>query len=135
MSSVACFYRVDRVELEASPVSEVIGEGTDLGLGYPWSGHVMMALLDYLDEIEIGVGLDLDIADDDDAPLVAFFTRADAPAILGLQVAQILGDETMFDDLGLDDEEIVDAVRDSVETLRELIDGTGPDEVLVVAVY
>ncbi|MCL2423913.1 MAG: hypothetical protein FWD11_08510, partial [Micrococcales bacterium] len=117
------------------PVSEVIGEGTDLGLGYHWNGHVMMALLDYLDEIDVGAGLDLDIADDDDAPLVAYFTSDDGAAVAGLEVGQILGDETMFDDLGLGDDEMVDAVRDSVETLRELVDGTGPEEVLVVAVY
>jgi hypothetical protein len=136
MSSIACFYRVSRADLDTgSGIAELLRDSPDLGRDYGWSGYVMLDLLTALEEIGVGLGTGLTERIDAGAEsgVVFFATPADLGVIESLDLDQ-LDRESLGDDLGLDDDELREAVTESVTTLRQLIAGTGPDEVLVISI-
>jgi hypothetical protein len=136
MSSIACFYRVPRSSLGAGEVTtELLARADDLGDGYGWSGYVMLNLLIALEEAGANLGADLPEVTQPDGEAVPVFlvTPADLGMIDGLDLNR-LDDETLSMGLGLDEEELREAVGDSVTTLRELLVGTQSHEVLVIRI-
>jgi hypothetical protein len=136
MSSIACFYRVPRSNLDkADGIAEVLARAADLGDDYGWSGYVMLNLLTTLEEIGVNLGADLaEVIDPGgEAGVIFFATSADIGIIDGLDLSQ-LNDESLGEGLDLDDDELREAVGESVTTLRQLLAGTEPHEVLVIQI-
>jgi hypothetical protein len=134
VSSVASFFRVTRADLETGPgIVELLERSTDLGDDYGWSGYAMLNLLMVLEElgVNLGAGLADEIEADDEEAVRFFATSADLAAIEGLDPNQ-LDEESLGDGLGLDDDELREAMVESITFLHQLIAGTAPHEVLVI---
>src|SRR5690242_6826927 len=105
MSSIACFYRVSRADLDAgSGLAELLLRSPDLGRDYGWSGYVMLDLLTALEETGVGLGADLadGIEPGEESGVVFFATPADLGVIESVDLDQ-LDRGSLGDDLGLDD--------------------------------
>jgi hypothetical protein len=136
MSAIASFFRVSRTELEAGQgVAELHKQATDLGEDYGWSGYVMLNLLMTLEDegVALGSGLADEIDTDEDTRTLFFATSADLEAIERLDLNR-LDTESVGDGLDLDEDELREAVAESVTLLHQLIAGTGPDDVLVISI-
>jgi hypothetical protein len=136
MSSIACFYRVPTASLDqGDDIAGLLAGAADLGDDYDWSGYVMLNLLIALEQagLNLGVGLPEPIDLGDEVPHF-FATQADTGIIDGLDLGR-LDAETLSMGLALDDDELREAVGDSVTMLRRLLAGTGPHEVLVIQIW
>ena len=136
MSSIACFYRVPRSGLgKGEEITQLLDGAAGLGDDYFWSGYVMLNLLVTLEEAGVSLGAGLAEVNDPDGEAGPVFLAAPAHLGLidGLDLSQ-LDSETLSMGLALDDEELREAIGDSVSTLRQLLAGTGPDEVLVIQI-
>jgi hypothetical protein len=134
MSSIASFFRIPKTALQnGHGIADLLHE--DLGDEYGWSGYVMLNLLLALEDsgISLGDGLGDEVEVDEDAGLLFFATSADLGAIEGLDLNQLDG-ESIGEDLELDEDELREAVAESVTLLHQLIAGTGPDELLVIRI-
>lgn len=136
MSSIARFYRVPRSSLdEADGIAELLTRAADLGDDYGWSGYAMLNLLITLKKIGIDLGADLaEVIDPGgEAGVIFFATSADIGIIDGLDLNRLMG-ESLGEGLDLDDDELREAVGESVTTLRQLLADTGSHEVLVIQI-
>ena len=137
MSATAFFYRVPRSGLgEEGEIAGLLARATDLGDDYCWSGYVMFNVLLTLAQTGASLGAGLaEVADPDgEAGAVFFATSADIGTIDSLDLNQLSGDSLRVG-LDLDDDELREAVADSVAMLRQLIAGAAPHEVLVIQIY
>lgn len=137
MSSIARFYRVPRSSLaEGDGIAELLARADDLGDDYGWSGYVMLNVLTTLEGIgvSLGAGLPEVIDPDGEAGPVFLAAPADIGILDGLDLSR-LDDESLGEGLGLDDDELREAVGESVATLRQLLHGTESREVLVIQIW
>jgi hypothetical protein len=136
MSSIACFYRVPRSSLgKGDEIAGLLAQAANLGYDYAWSGYVMLNLLLALEQAGVNLGADLSEPSQPDGEAVPIFfaTPADTGIIDGLDLDR-LDAETLGMGLALDDDELREAVGESVTTLRQLLAGTEPHEVLVIQI-
>jgi hypothetical protein len=137
MSSITSIYRIHKAKFNGAKISELIDhdQAVDLAEAYEWSGYVMMGLLDFLDEMEIGLGEDLDIVLDNDQRFFSFLSKADYLKVKNLELDQLL-DESVFSDHveEFDDDEKLEAATDSIDLLCKLLSENKKDEILVVAI-
>ncbi len=136
MSSIACFYRVPRSSLgQADGIAGLLAQAAALDDDYCWSGYVMFNLLVPLAVTGVSLGADLTGVIDPGGEAGAIFlaTPADIGTIDGLDLNRLDG-ESLGMGLGLDDDELREAVGESVTTLRQLLAGTRPHEVLVIQI-
>ena len=126
MSAVLSAYRISRPDLASASLTELIGQATDVGQDYPYSGYVMFNLLNAAEEIGIHLGHDPD-ADDE-----TFFTfgQSDLSAIERLNLDKLL--DTALCDIDLDGEQLRAAAVDSFSWLSGLVRDTPPEEILVL---
>jgi hypothetical protein len=136
MSSIACFYRVPRSSLDkADGIAELLAQAAALDDDYCWSGYVMFNLLVTLAETGVNLGADLAEVTDPggEAGAIFFATSADIGTIDDLDLNR-LDVESLGMGLGLDDDELREAVGESVTTLRQLLASTGSHEVLAIQI-
>ncbi len=136
MSSIACFYRVPRSDLDKGDgIAELLARSDELGHDYCWSGYVMFNLLVALAEAGVDLGAGLAEVTDPDGEAGAIFlaTPAHIGIIDGLDLNR-LDAEFLSMGLDLDDDELREAVGESVTTLREFLVGTESHEVLVIQI-
>ena len=136
MSSIALFYRVPRSSLgKGDGIAGLLAQAGALEDDYCWSGYVMFNLLVTL--ARTGANLGADVAElidrGSEAGAIFFATSADIGTIDGLDPSR-LDVESLGMGLGLDDDELREAVGESLTTLRQLLVGTQPHEVLVIQI-
>lgn len=136
MSSIARFYRMPRSSLgNGNGIADLLAEAAAVDDDYCWSGYVMLNLLATLAMTGVSLGADLAgvIDPGDEAGAVFFATPADIGTIDGLDLNR-LDVESLGMGLGLDADELREAVGDSAMTLSQLLAGTQPHEVLVIRI-
>lgn len=135
MSSVVSFYRVQRSDLaDGGELAELLTGATEVGEDYGWSGNVMRNLLTAMAaaDVVLGAGLTEEVQADEDG-LVYLATADDIEAIESLDLDD-LDEDSLGNGLDMDEAEVREAMTESLTLLRELIAGTGPDEVLVISI-
>jgi hypothetical protein len=155
MSSIASFYRMDRADLAGlvraaagepgEPYDYLVENAQDLddeaedGDLFPWSGYVMMYLLDYLDESGVGLGAN-EYSDEAEAindryDLTYLITSADKrhlPALASDQIDDAAIAEYFAEmDYALDETGRL-AVEDGMRVLREQITVLPDDQIFIV---
>ncbi|MBX6751260.1 MAG: hypothetical protein IRY85_16615 [Micromonosporaceae bacterium] len=135
MSSVVSFYRVQRSDLAEGELAELLTAAAEVGEDYGWSGYVMLNLLTAMEEADVvlGAGLTEEVEAGEEIGLVYLATADDIETLENLDLDD-LDEESLGDGFDMDEAELREAMTESLTLLRELVAGTGPDEVLVISI-
>jgi hypothetical protein len=142
MSAIASFYVVHRDLLahERMPVARLAAEfGRVIDSDeFPYSGYLMMDIMLFLEEREIPIThTEMEIEyGGEDTPMVIVLTSEHRPLLPDLDPATLTLDDMRkaMEEYDFNDDEIVEAVTDALNVLRNGITNLADDEALIITI-